>query len=113
MLAGWREWLEALVEKPSVDASRAALLIAAESVDEGLVPRTQVEAAEIVLTRDGRMVDVDPQTVFLPANTRAPTKSTSCTTSSPRIQTSGPHSSASASNLLTRPRILTLSFEVE
>jgi superfamily II DNA or RNA helicase len=66
-LATWRDWLEALVEKPSLGASKAALLIAADAVHEGFVPVGQISVAEIVLTRDGSLAAVDPESLFLPS----------------------------------------------
>jgi superfamily II DNA or RNA helicase len=65
LLAGWRDWLETLVEKPSVEASKEALVIAADAVDGGFISQAQVAAACIVLTTDGTVAAADPEEVYL------------------------------------------------
>jgi superfamily II DNA or RNA helicase len=67
VLAGWRAWLEALVEEPTVEASKAAILIAADAVDQGFVAASQISTAQVVLTRDGALAAADPDDLFLPS----------------------------------------------
>ena len=64
-LAGWNGWLEALVERATVEASKSALLVAAAAVREGFVAANHIADAKIVLTREGKLAPADPDEVFL------------------------------------------------
>jgi superfamily II DNA or RNA helicase len=63
-LVGWPAWLEALVEPPSVAGSKAAVAIAAEASENGLVTRPQIDSSDIVLTLDGHLVPPNPEDIF-------------------------------------------------
>jgi superfamily II DNA or RNA helicase len=67
-IVDWTEWLEALVSRPTAAASKAAVVIAAAAIGQGLAPRVQVDRARIVLTRDGRLANPDPEDIFLPSD---------------------------------------------
>ena len=61
------EWLEALVLKPTLPASRHAILVAAACVDAELSPRAQIERARIAMTDERELVEMDPDSLFLPS----------------------------------------------
>ena len=67
-IVDWTEWLEALVSRPTAAASKAAVVIAAAAIEQGLAPRAQVDRARIVLTGDGRLAPPDPTELFLPSD---------------------------------------------
>lgn len=60
------EWLEALVEDGTPEASIAAIRAAAALSDEREDLPIEVESAKIILTTQGRLVVPDPDQVFLP-----------------------------------------------
>ena len=61
------EWLEALVSKPTLPASRHAILVAAACCDAELSPRAQILRARIAMTDERDLVELDPASLFLPS----------------------------------------------